>query len=86
MTPEEKIQRALDFAIRYGQIEGGHHRLWVIDQMVRALTGCPLVEQTAIDFRGETYTFEAQGENDEYRELIKSDDEEDSEWDTGIAP
>ncbi len=30
---------ALDIALRYGQIDGGHHKMWVIDQMVRALTG-----------------------------------------------
>jgi hypothetical protein len=23
----------------YGSIDGGHHKMWVIDQMVRALTG-----------------------------------------------
>ena len=32
-----KIQAALQVAFDYGQIEGDHHRAWVIDQMVRAL-------------------------------------------------
>lgn len=36
---EERIKRALGFAWSYGQIDGSHHRLWVIDQMVRALCG-----------------------------------------------
>lgn len=31
--------RAIDLAIRYGGIDGGHHKMWVIDQMLRALTG-----------------------------------------------
>lgn len=31
--------KALDFANRYGGIDGDHHKSWVIDQMVRALTG-----------------------------------------------
>lgn len=31
-------QKALDIAMRYGGIDGGHHKQWVIDQMVRALT------------------------------------------------
>lgn len=35
----EKIEKALEFAWRFGQIAGDHHRLWVIDQMVRALCG-----------------------------------------------
>lgn len=32
-----RINRALDLAGRYGQIDGDHHKTWVIDQMVRAL-------------------------------------------------
>lgn len=36
MTPEEKIEKALDMA-EYGGFDGGHHKMWVIDQMVRAL-------------------------------------------------
>ena len=41
MVTEEqrKIQQALDIAIEYGGFDGGHHKAWVIDQMVRALTG-----------------------------------------------
>lgn len=31
--------KALEVALRYGGIDGGHHKAWVIDQMVRALTG-----------------------------------------------
>lgn len=33
------IEAALDLAMRYGGINGEHHKTWVIDQMVRALTG-----------------------------------------------
>ncbi len=33
------IQEALELASRYGQIDGAHHKTWVIDQMVRVLTG-----------------------------------------------
>lgn len=35
---QDKIVDALELALRFGQIDGDHHRLWVIDQMVRALT------------------------------------------------
>jgi hypothetical protein len=31
------VGRAMNIATSYGQIEGDHHRAWVIDQMVRAL-------------------------------------------------
>lgn len=39
MKPEDKIQQALELAFRYGQIDGDWHKMWVIDQMVRVLTG-----------------------------------------------
>ena len=39
MTPEEKINKAVEIGLRYGDYDGGHHKMWVIDQMIRALTG-----------------------------------------------
>lgn len=36
---DERIEAALDLAWQYGQIDGSHHRLWVIDQIVRVLCG-----------------------------------------------
>lgn len=36
---EKRAEAALDVAIRYGGIDGAHHKTWVIDQVVRALTG-----------------------------------------------
>jgi len=36
---ELQNKRALDKAYDFGQIDGSHHRLWVIDQMVRDLCG-----------------------------------------------
>ena len=38
MSKRKKIERALKIA-DMGQIDGAHHKAWVIDQMVRALTG-----------------------------------------------
>ncbi len=35
---EEKIVVALYIA-KWGSIDGAHHKMWVIDQMVRALAG-----------------------------------------------
>jgi lipopolysaccharide biosynthesis regulator YciM len=32
------VRKALEIANEYGQIDGEHHKTWVIDQMVRALT------------------------------------------------
>lgn len=39
MTDAEKIQKALDMITNYGGIDGGHHKQWVMDQIVRILTG-----------------------------------------------
>ena len=34
-----RINEAADLGIRYGQIDGEHHKMWVIDQMLRTLLG-----------------------------------------------
>lgn len=36
---ERNIIKALEIAGRYGGFDGEHHKSWVIDQMVRELTG-----------------------------------------------
>jgi hypothetical protein len=35
----KRIMDALDLGIRWGVIDGGHHKMWTIDQMIRALLG-----------------------------------------------
>lgn len=76
-----RTARALEFASEYAYIDGAHHKQWVIDQMVRALTGCPMVAKSAVDYKGAPYSYEVQGESPEYREFIGSES-----WDEGIAP
>lgn len=34
-----EIDKALDLILEYGGIDGGHHKMWVLDQVVRILTG-----------------------------------------------
>lgn len=36
LAPTDKVLR---LAIQYGQLDGAHHKAWVIDQMVRELAG-----------------------------------------------
>lgn len=36
---EDRIEKALDLAWQYGQVDGSWHKMWVIDQMVRTLCG-----------------------------------------------
>lgn len=71
---ESRLQRvidALDLVAQYGGTDGGHHKQWVLDQVVRALTTTPeayaawvLVQKGNVDETG----------NFEY------------DWDEGIAP
>jgi hypothetical protein len=35
---EQRIRAALAIAAQLGQVDGAHHKAWVIDQMVRCLT------------------------------------------------
>ena len=39
LGPEERIAAALDLIVRYGGIDGEHHKRWVIDQVARVLAG-----------------------------------------------
>jgi hypothetical protein len=79
-SPQTRIDRALHYASEYGWIDGGHHKQWVIDQMVRALTGCPYEDRAS---RDGTYTYQAQGSSPAYTEFLGGDAEDD--W-AGIAP
>ena len=36
---DERIKNALELAFNFGCIDGDWHKMWVIDQMVRALCG-----------------------------------------------
>ena len=76
-----RIARALRYAAG-GIPDGDHHKTWVIDQMVRALTGCPMVTKTAGGGLSGEYSYAAQGESGEYLEFIRNA----GEWEEGVAP
>ena len=69
----DRINRACNIAFQYGQIEGGHHRLWVIDQMLRELL------KDEYEQRIRYYEYQDQM-GDEW------DEDDVYEWDTGISP
>lgn len=86
----QKIKKALDYAFKYSQHDGGHHKMWCIDQMVRALLECP-IETKTVKRDGVVYSFEEQGESNKYKKWIKEycngeDGPETYEWDEGIPP
>lgn len=82
---QSRIDKALDYALN-AVFDGAHHKSWVIDQMVRALTGCPPTQQTATDAYGKPYTLEAQGESTGYIVFIEraSNGDPAYAWDPGI--
>jgi hypothetical protein len=45
--PDFKVMSPSDFAMvfiaKYGQIDGGHHKAWVLDQVSRILHGTPVI-------------------------------------------
>lgn len=91
MTPQDRITDALNFAHSYGQADGAHHKMWVIDQMVRCLTGCPVVQHQTASGTGQTYTYDGLGESDEYQAFVTEynageEGPDTYNWDTGIAP
>ncbi len=88
---DDRVCKALEVASEYGSIDGDHHKMWVIDQMVRCLTNCPTVVVKATDCHGKEYSYESLGESDEYKEWVRRfcDGEDGSNtyaWDIGIAP
>jgi hypothetical protein len=53
MTEAERITQALDVIMQCGGIDGAHHKQWVLDQVVRALTGDGYDEWVAAHNDGE---------------------------------
>jgi len=79
----QRIEKALGFAVQYNGIDGAHHKSWVIDQIVRILTGCPTIRQEGTD--------DVLGKSKKYKELVRKAKEgengpETYDWDIGIAP
>lgn len=87
----EKREKAINLIIQYGGIDGAHHKDWVLDQVVRILTNCPTIKQTARDYKGQEYSYDSLGESEEYKRIIKDakageDGPDTYEWSTGIPP
>jgi hypothetical protein len=88
-------QIAMHFIERYGQIDGGHHKTWVLDQVARALKGCPIIDlrQARWTDHEPEWRWEL-GESQEYLDWVKMMkgewDEENGYfeygYDEGIAP
>ncbi|GAB1642515.1 hypothetical protein [Krasilnikovia sp. MM14-A1259] len=49
-SDQDRIELSLELAFQYGQIDGEHHKTWVIDQIVRTLAG-DRYEQLIVAYR-----------------------------------
>ena len=78
---------ALEYAFRYGQIDGGHHKQWVIDQMTRILLGTPVTFSLAKWDNGEEgYRIETGKPSKAYLNWVEELKNGDYGYDEGIAP
>ena len=91
MTRKDRVQAAINMAVSYGGIDGGHHKAWVIDQMVRLLTDCEYETVEAEDYKGNKYTYDKLNEGKKYKKLVADacngeDGPDTYEWDIGCPP
>jgi hypothetical protein len=88
-TNPDGSEKALNLAFSYGQIDGDHHKLWTIDQMVRALTG-ENYENFINFYRFTPESEEDAGPQEGIESIAVDDDGEEREemysWDVGGAP
>lgn len=86
---------AMEFIERYSQIDGTHHKQWVLDQVARILQGTPVIVKLAKWGNGhEEYRFWLDEPSEAYLKWVQAmkgkwdEDEENFEYsyDEGIAP
>ena len=83
---------AMEFISRYGQIDGEHHKQWVLDQVARILKGTPVIVTLARWSDGQSeYRFTLGKPSDEYLAWVqdmRTNDGSDDQYayDEGIAP
>ncbi len=87
----QRVERALEIAMQSAGVDGDHHKAWVIDQMIRALTDCQIVERSSKDSNGQVYFYSTLGESEAYQSFLRrfragEDGPETYHWNEGIAP
>lgn len=81
---------AMYFIERYGQIDGEHHKLWVLDQVARIHKGTPILIAQAAWSNGHTEWRITLGEpTKDYEDWVhemRFDGEDEYYYDEGVAP
>ena len=75
---------------KYGQIDGVHHKTWVLDQVTRILKGCEIIVKKASWSNGYSEDRESLAEpNKEYLDWVKEmkgEGKKTYSYDEGITP
>lgn len=78
---------AMYFIERYGQIDGDHHKAWVIDQVARILKGSPITAKLAKWSTGEEeYRIDIGKQTQEYKKWVREMNKHGYTYEKGIAP
>jgi hypothetical protein len=79
---------ALDFIFQYGGIDGDHHKIWLLDQIVRILKGTKVIIKEAKWEDGEKeYRITLDEPSQKYKDWVKEyENDGEYKWDEGIAP
>ena len=72
LSKEERISFLIN---EYGWIDGAHHKQWILDQVMRIILDCPVIEETSKDSNGNDYVYKSLGKNLDYEQWADEDAE-----------
>lgn len=81
---ENRVCSALSVAAQYGGDPDPRHKMWVLDQMVRELTGCRWVTESLTDDRGNVER-KRMDESADYHDFLEKAGHR-SGWSRGTPP
>lgn len=83
----DKSDWMAEYIIKYGSINGSHHKDWVMDQCIRIWTGSKVVVKEARWENGEKeLRIDIKNITKKYKKMVKDIEEQGWEWNSGIAP
>ena len=78
---------AMYYIERYSQIDGAHHKQWVLDQVARIIKGCTIqVKLAEWDNGEEEYRVNVIDESQDYKDWVQEWEDDGYDYDPGIAP
>lgn len=81
------MEFALLYIEKYGQIDGAHHKQWVLDQVTRILLGTPVTVKLAKWDNGTSEARFTTGEpSEKYLSWVKQKLVDGYDYDEGVAP